>query len=173
MRIVVNWKRMLVALLIFAAALSPGAVAKTAPTDVQQVIVPIVVSSPSAIAGCTLLVLNPGSAVSGTSGWIMATCPNAPAILFNGTIETPTFVLTSGWDSIVAQVAGLTPCSAPHIFKTLTGPKLSGVTLTAAVPINFSVWTNTTIPAGGYNYCLHYSNPSINGILSFTISWNP
>lgn len=151
----------------------PSVVAKTAPTDVLQTIQPVVVSTSSAVAGCSSLDLNPGSAIFGSSGWIMASCLHGPAITLEGASETPSFALTLGWDGIVLQSQFFNSCSFPIVIQTLAGPRLSGSNMTSGQPIQFSTWTSTTLPLGGYNYCLHYSNPGLTGIAAFSVSWNP
>jgi hypothetical protein len=147
---------------------------QTAPTsDVLQVIPPIIVSSPTAIAGCTVLNLSPGSAVTGTNGFIQANCPNgAPAVIFGVATETPTFLLATGF----AQVSLMYYSSSCnfHFFSTFAH-RLVGTNLTSSGPITFTSQSNSTtqLLAGGYNYCLYYQNPPVNGILSFTIAWSP
>jgi hypothetical protein len=166
-------KKIVIALLLVIVFLLPSVTGRTALTDVAQTIPPVVVSTATATAGCTTLSLTPGSVISGGQGWIMASCSNAPAISFQGQTETPAFLLSTGWDSINIIKAGLSPCQNPIVIKTIFGQRLTGANITSGQPVTFTTWTNTTLPMGGYNYCLHYSSPSITGITSFAISWNP
>jgi len=152
-------------------------------TDVIQTIPPIIVSSPNAIAGCTILNLSPGSVVSGSSGFVQANCPNnVPAITLNGT-ETPTFLLSTGWNQISLMYSTYA-CSFQFLqvfhftvngTTTTTFGRLIGMNITSLNPISFtsSSTSTTQLMVGGYNYCLYYQNPSLNGISTFAISWSP
>ena len=152
-------------------------------TDAIQTIPPIIVSGPNAVAGCTVLNLFPGSIVTGTAGFVQANCPNnTPAISLNGT-ETPTFILSTGWDQIslmyYTYACSFTFQQTFHFTvngtTTTTMGRLVGVNLTSGSPVTFTKSSNSTtsLMSGGYNYCLHYQNPPINGIATFTVSWTP
>ena len=152
-------------------------------TDAIQTIPPIIVSGPNAVAGCTVLNLSPGSIVTGTSGFVQANCPNnTPAISLNGT-ETPTFLLSTGWTQI-SLIQYIYPCSFSfrQVFHltvngttTTTMGRLVGMNLTSGSPVTFTQSSNSTtsLMFGGYNYCLYYQNPPVNGIATFTVSWTP
>lgn len=149
--------------------------ATTTRTDASQVIPPIITSSQSAIASCTLLELMPGSVVQGQSGFIKATCPDVgSAMVFHGSpTESASFIAT-GWTNILLTQGGF-PCS--FTTHSSTDGHLIAVDLITNPVISFtSDYSNTTLYAGGgmgYNYCMFYSNPSAGGIATFTISWSP
>lgn len=164
--------KILVSIVLIALLVMPVLATRTAPNDVLQTIPPITVSSPTAIAGCTILNLSPGSAITGRSGFIQASCPNfVPAIILSGT-ETPTFLLATGFTQVSLFYAGF-GCS--FNFNPPAIGRLVGLNLTSSGPITFTNNSNSTtqLLAGGYNYCLFYQNPPANGILSFTIAWSP
>ncbi len=168
--------RVIIVLFTIIFLVFPALAQKTGPTDVLQTIPPIIVSSRTAQAGCTILNLSPGSAVSGGSGFIQASCPNfVPAIILSGT-ETPNFILATGFTQIALFYASLS-CSFNYLPHRPGFPpdRLLGMNLTSSTPITFTTASNSTtqLLEGGYNYCLYYQNPPINGILTFTISWSP
>lgn len=169
-------RRYLILLTIISLTILPVWAQRTTTTDVLQTIPPIIVSGPNAIALCTVLNVTPGSVVAGTTGFLKANCPNnQPAIDLRGT-ETPTFVLATGWQQIVLMTNGY-PCSFsfrvvpfPNEFETVGTNMTSGTSITF---INTTPVNSTSLTVGGYEYCLYFSNPPINGLATFTIAWSP
>jgi hypothetical protein len=168
-----------IALISLAILIVPVMAQRTALTDVLQTIPPIIVSGPNAIAGCTVLNLSPGSVVSGTTGVIQANCPNGvPAVTLAGT-ETPTFLLTLGWTRISLEYSSYACESGQMLFAGVFGSRvpvrLIGLDLNSGTPVTMTTLSNSTtqLLMGGYNYCLYYQNPPINGIATFTVSWSP
>ena len=175
--------------LAFLTAL-PLISAKTA-TDVLQVIPPVVVSNRTAVSLCTVLTLVPGSVITGQSGVVSAFCPyssNNGAIDFQQLTdttrsETPTFILTTGWTAISLQLSttirsgfGCLPANQLGFNNTQNTGITLGQFLTSGSPVSFisQATFNSTMPQFGiYDYCLWYTNPPANGILTFTVSWTP
>lgn len=156
------------------SAITPVIPVITNSTDAAQVIPPIVISGPTAIASCTLMELMPGSIVTGTSGFIQATCPTVgSAIIFkHATSEIPTWV-GSTWMQIAIMQMGY---SCTFNFHDATDGHLTGQNLTSGAPVAFTDNPSPSILSAGtgtgYNYCLYYSNPT-GGIATFGIAWTP
>lgn len=145
------------------------------PTDALQTIPPIIASSPTAIAGCTIMSVVPGSAIVGTSGFLRATCPGSVYHAIKlGATETPTFLLTTGWTAMSIMFAD-NPCSF-NFLGSGSAAFLMGKNLTSGTPITFlpaNQYSTTQLTTGPYDYCLFYSNPPSGGMLTFTVAWSP
>jgi hypothetical protein len=116
----------------------------------------VTVTTPALSTGCgsATLTASPASIFSGTSGTVTLQCPGLVAVFAStGGTDTPTFTLPAGYTSltITAFVNTNSPCTA-------------GTTLTTGVAL--------AIPAGSYEYCLTYANPSSGTVPSFTIAWS-
>lgn len=140
---------------------------------VQQTIPPVVSSSNTAIPGCSELTTYFGGVIENTVGFILATCPNNhPAMLFGIATEAPSFLLATGFDQISIMYYTF-PCN--FNFLPSNSNRLVGANITSGAGITFTGASNSTsqLLSGGYNYCLHYTNPPNTGIGSFSISWTP
>jgi hypothetical protein len=149
--------------------LSIGSVMALPHTAILQTVPGIAVGSATAVIGCTVLSMSPGSIIENTAGFIVASCQQPGyAVDFHRTLsETPTFV-ANGWIQITLMRAGVT-CGYPATFF------IGGSNMTSGSPIPFSDnGSNSTLAAGGgtpYNYCLYFSNAPLTGIASFSITW--
>ena len=179
-------------IILVLSLIVPLATAKL-PTDVLQTIPPVTVSTKTAIAGCTILDVFPGSIVTGTSGYVQTGCSqNVPSIMFNGTTETPSFAFTL-WTNMSLVLHG-NGCKSPSIQNIgnfwlnatteVSVPQLVRSTIISGNPVSFTplvtefghrAYQNSTmiLQPGGYDYCLGYNNPPSTGIATFTISWTP
>jgi hypothetical protein len=157
------------ALLPLVLLLTIGSVMAVPRTTILQTIPGIAVGSPTAVIGCTLLFLTPGSINENTAGFIVASCQQVGyAVSFHRTLsETPIFIAT-GWVQVTLVQVGFS-CAYP---TTFIGGEAN---MTSGSPIPFSdAGSGSTLAAGGgtpYNYCLYFSNVPSTGIVSFSITW--
>lgn len=177
--IIENMKIVRLAILIALTFLTVQVVvART--SDVIQTIPPVSTSSVNAIAGCTFMDVNPGSVIASTSGYVETRCLSGYSIFLGAiilgtatpmsTTVTPTFLLATGWIAIGLAIPNFCSPLARSI-NPLTH-QLMKANITSSVTMTFTnVVSNSTLRAGGYDYCLYYSNPPLNGFASFTISW--
>jgi hypothetical protein len=92
--------------------------------------------------------------VIGTSGTILFNCGDDPAfVVDNPGIATPIFSLPQGYSklTIVSHVVGNTACQI-------------GSALVSNQHVNFTRRTS-------FDYCAAYSNPPLDGLASFTLTW--
>lgn len=148
-----------------------GIVSAAPHTAILETIPAVAVGSSTAVLGCTVLSIMPGSIIENSAGFVRASCPGIGyAIDFHHTLsETPTFV-NPGWTQIVLMQIGYS-CS----FNFLQG-SLVGANMTTLTPISFSdSATNSSLGAGSgtpFDYCLYYANPPVSGFASFSITWS-
>jgi hypothetical protein len=116
----------------------------------------VTVTTPALSTTCAgvTLIASPGSIFSGTSGTVTLQCPGPVAVFAStGGTDTPTFTLPAGYSSLTITA-----------FVNTNSPCIAGTTLTTGVAL--------AVPAGSYEYCLTYTNPSSGAVPSFTIAWS-